>query len=183
MTLAPEQWAKCVGAGPDAWDVREHLKDLCPEADLDEVQPRRRARLDQLIAAAEPRDGILEWIDRCEANSIPFAIGSSSVFAWVDQHLKKIGLSDRFEVVVTRDNLPAKPAPDIYLECCQRLDVAPGKAVAFEDSPNGVRAAKAAGCRAVACPNEVTGWMDLSEADLVVKSLADISLEDLRRLP
>jgi beta-phosphoglucomutase-like phosphatase (HAD superfamily) len=57
--------------------------------------------------------------------------------------------------------------------------VAAEDAVAFEDSPNGVRAAKAAGLFVVAVPNSVTGALDLGEADIVVPSLAELPLEEL----
>ena len=49
----------------------------------------------------------------------------------------------------------------------------------FEDSPNGIRAAKAAGLWCVAVPNPMTADLDLSEADLVLESLSDLPLPDL----
>jgi len=77
----------------------------------------------------------------------------------------------------------AKPAPDLYLEACAGLGVDPREAVAVEDSPNGIAAAKAAGLRCVAVPNELTRQLDLDRADLVVDSLAEVTLaEALRRL-
>ncbi|MGQ0826229.1 MAG: hypothetical protein ACT4OX_14560 [Actinomycetota bacterium] len=58
------------------------------------------------------------------------------------------------------------------------LDVVPATAVAVEDSPNGIRAPKAAGLNVVVVPNEITKQLDLGEADLVLGSLADCSLVD-----
>jgi beta-phosphoglucomutase-like phosphatase (HAD superfamily) len=57
--------------------------------------------------------------------------------------------------------------------------VAPHQAVALEDSPNGVRAAKRAGMTCVAVPNPLTARLDLAEADLRLDSLADVPLGDL----
>lgn len=69
-----------------------------------------------------------------------------------------------------------KPAPDVYLGACAALGIAPAAALAVEDSPNGVLAAKAAGMWCVAVPNRVTAGGDFGAADLVVTSLASYDL-------
>jgi beta-phosphoglucomutase-like phosphatase (HAD superfamily) len=51
--------------------------------------------------------------------------------------------------------------------------------LAIEDSPNGITAAKLAGLRCVAVPNPITSGLDLSEADLQLSSLADVTLSEL----
>ena len=79
-----------------------------------------------------------------------------------------------------RDDVPqVKPAPDLYIAALDCLQVAPSDAIAIEDSPNGVAAAKAAGMRCVAVPNVITGGLDLSAADLVLKSLEGATPEGL----
>src|SRR5581483_4526851 len=82
-----------------------------------------------------------------------------------------------------RDPARAKPAPVLYLEALEQLDVTADQAVAFEDSPNGVLAAKAAGIFCVAVPNEVTRDLGLDDAgaDIVLESLADLPPESLFR--
>ena len=77
------------------------------------------------------------------------------------------------------DRVRAKPNPILYLEALDLLGVAAAEAVAFEDSPNGVRAAKAAGLFTVAVPNEITRDLGVDEADLVVDSLADLPPDEL----
>ena len=67
----------------------------------------------------------------------------------------------------------------LYLEALDRLGLGPDEAIAFEDSPNGVRAAKAAGLVCVAVPNGVTAALGLDEADLVVESLAALPFDRL----
>jgi beta-phosphoglucomutase-like phosphatase (HAD superfamily) len=69
----------------------------------------------------------------------------------------------------------------LYLEALSWLGVRADEAIALEDSPNGVRAAKAAGLLCVAVPNEVTAALGLDAADLVVESLAILPLPDLLR--
>ena len=79
------------------------------------------------------------------------------------------------------DDRPPKPAPDVYLAACDALGVAPGRALAIEDSAHGVAAAKAAGLRCVAVPGPLTRSLDFSAADVVLDSLADASLRDVIR--
>jgi beta-phosphoglucomutase-like phosphatase (HAD superfamily) len=57
--------------------------------------------------------------------------------------------------------------------------VPPGACVVFEDSPNGMRAALAAGMRCVAVPNALTASLDRPAVDLVVPSLAARPLADV----
>jgi len=55
----------------------------------------------------------------------------------------------------------------------------PGEALAFEDSPAGIRAAKRAGIRCVAMPNPMTTSLGLSDVDLVIGSLEEVGLRDV----
>ena len=73
----------------------------------------------------------------------------------------------------------AKPAPDLYIAVLECLGVSASEAVAIEDSPNGVIAAKQAGIRCVAIPNNITASLDLSHADLVLRSLSELTLPEL----
>ena len=147
--------------------------------DLDEADVWRRAQRDLLLAEQQARPGVEEWIAEAEAAGLGVAIASSSEAEWVLPLLERIGLHTRFACVVNAGGeLRAKPAPDTYLEACTRLGVAPASALAIEDSPHGIAAAKAAGLRCVAVPHELTETLDLSAADLRLESLADCSLAD-----
>ena len=93
-------------------------------------------------------------------------------------HLRRLERAYGWDAIVTadRDVDRAKPRPDLYVEALERLQLEPHEAIAFEDSFNGVRAAKAAGVFCVAVPNEVTATLGLEEADLVIESLAELPL-------
>jgi beta-phosphoglucomutase-like phosphatase (HAD superfamily) len=81
-------------------------------------------------------------------------------------HLDRLGVADDFAVVVTGDDgLPPKPAPALYLRALAALGVSASEALAFEDSPTGVRAAAAAGVRCVAVPSEAGPRSELEAAD------------------
>ena len=72
-----------------------------------------------------------------------------------------------------------KPDPDLFLSVVECLGVSAQQAIAFEDSPHGVTAAKQAGLYCVAVPNPVTRQLSLAHADLVLESLEDLSLDEL----
>jgi len=147
--------------------------------DLDEAAVWRRAHRDLLLAEQQARPGVEHWIAEAEAAGLGVAIASSSEADWVLPLLERIGLHTRFACVVNAGGaLGAKPAPDTYLEACARLGVEPASALAIEDSPHGIAAAKAAGLRCVAVPHELTETLDLSAADLRLESLAECSLAD-----
>lgn len=155
------------------------VDEVGPLPDIDEIRARRRQAHLDLIAEVEIRPGIVELLDRAERSGLGRAVASSSPTTWVTRHLTRIELLPRFQEIVTSDLVErAKPWPDLFVEAARRLDVDPGRCLVVEDSPNGVTAAKAAGMRCVAVPNPVTEGSDLTGADLVLDSLADLPWAD-----
>jgi beta-phosphoglucomutase-like phosphatase (HAD superfamily) len=75
--------------------------------------------------------------------------------------------------------IPAKPDPTSYRLACEALHALPSASIAVEDSPHGIAAATGAGLFTVAVPHGLTSSLDLSGADLVVDSLAAVTLEEL----
>ncbi len=89
-----------------------------------------------------------------EESDIPIAIATSSDASFTALSLHSAGLGDRFEHIVTGDQVVAgKPAPDIFLEAANRLKVAPESCVVFEDSEAGVTSASAAGMTVYLVPD------------------------------
>jgi HAD superfamily hydrolase (TIGR01509 family) len=110
----------------------------------------------------------------------PLALASSSNRELIDLALDLMGVAKYFEATVSSEEVArGKPAPDVYLEAARRLGVDADKAAAIEDSRNGIRAAKAAGMRVVAIPNEHFPPDDetLAQADVVLESLAGLTAE------
>lgn len=147
---------------------------------MDKVMLERLQVFDDLTREMKPLAGILTWLEIVKEHDIPYGIASSSELGWVEHHLDKLDIHKFFSVIVTRDQVAnPKPAPDLYAEACRRLGADPRESVAFEDSTNGVKGAKAAGMFAVAVPNPVTCEFDFSMADLQVKSLDDLTWDGL----
>jgi HAD superfamily hydrolase (TIGR01509 family) len=144
------------------------------------MQTRRDARKTELIAALDVMVGVREYVADAKRLGLRLAVASSSSRTWVLGHLERLGLSADWDAVRTRDDVArTKPAPDLYLAAVEALGVAPNEAVAFEDSTNGIAAAKAAGLLCVAVPNALTAGMDLGRADLRLSSLMETPLERL----
>jgi HAD superfamily hydrolase (TIGR01509 family) len=182
--LPADLWATLVGTTHAPWDPRAHLEELVGEPlEWEALNERRYAHEIALIEAEELRPGIEEYLAAARRDGLKRAIVSSSTRPWVDMHLERLEQAVGWDAICTADGDPtrAKPAPTLYLEALELLDVAARDAVAFEDSPHGVRAAKAAGVFCVAIPNEVTRDLGLEEAgaDLVLESLADLPPDDL----
>jgi HAD superfamily hydrolase (TIGR01509 family) len=129
----------------------------------------------------ELREGVAEYLAAADDHGIPVAIVSSASERWIRPHLERLGVDHVWACLVAAngDRTRAKPAPTLYLEALELLGIQAPDAVAFEDSLNGVRAAKAAGIFTVAVPNPVTAGLALDEADVVVESLARLPLEEL----
>jgi HAD superfamily hydrolase (TIGR01509 family) len=179
-----EEWSVTIGTADDV-DMHAWLEARAARpVDRVAMDQSRRAHRDALVEIELVRPGVLDWLAEADAAGLALAIASSSPADWVEEHLGRLELRDRFaEVVTAGGQLRGKPAPDVYLEACARLGVETRYALAVEDSPNGIAAAKTAGLWCVNVPNDLTAPLDRSAADLHLGSLAECTLADvLRRL-
>lgn len=182
--LPVDEWEKTVGGyGISTFDPASHLAHLSSgELDPAELRARYREEADVVIHAKPIMPGVLELIAQARLDGVRVAIGSSSSHAWVDTHAKRLGIFDRFDHIICSDDVApgrTKPNPDIYLKALERLNTGNNSAVVFEDSPNGVLAARRAGIFVVAVPNPLTARMGVA-GDLTLNSLAQTSLQELR---
>jgi HAD superfamily hydrolase (TIGR01509 family) len=157
------------------------LEQLAGPLDRAALEARRSARKRALIEIEQLRPGVIDYLEQARARGVATAVVSSSSRGWIDTHLARLERAGQFDAIVTADHdrERSKPLPTLYLETLELLGVAADEAVAFEDSPNGVRAAVAAGVFCVAVPNGVTASLSLADADLVVASLAELPFETL----
>jgi HAD superfamily hydrolase (TIGR01509 family) len=177
QVLEREIWAQTVGTR-DAFDLSLHLETLAGVAlDREGLRAARTATYLEVRQTLVLLDGVRDRIEEAQSLGLKLGIASSSERRWIDDHLERFDLLRYFDCISCfGDGLPAKPAPVLYVACLRGLGCQANEALAFEDSPNGIAAAKAAGIYCIAVPNEMTSALDLSAADLIVPSLADISL-------
>lgn len=106
----------------------------------------------ELEASVDPLPGAVALVEDLRGRC-PVGVASNSPSPLLRAALAATDLDGVFDVVVAADDVPrAKPAPDIYLEACRRLGAVPSQAVALEDSPTGVAAARAAGLYVIGIP-------------------------------
>jgi len=180
--LPLEKWATLVGTIGAPFDPDDHLEELVGRPlDRDALTKRLRAREHELCDLEDLRPGVEEYFVEAERLGLRTAVVSSSHGSWIERHLGRLGRLEGLDAIVAADGdtMRAKPRPDLYLDALDRLGLEPHEAIAFEDSPNGVRAAKAAGLACVAVPNPITATLALDDADLVLESLEDIPLPEL----
>ena len=175
-----ERWVQIVGSTTTEFHPQRHLEERLGRPLSQEVLEGRIGRRTEMILAQELLPGILQSIEDARGLGLKLGVASSSTRDWVSGHLERLGILGRFDCVRCRDDVNhAKPAPDLYLAVLDCLGVSASEAVAIEDSPNGVMAAKQAGMRCVAIPNSITATLDLSQADVLLRSLSDLPLRDL----
>jgi HAD superfamily hydrolase (TIGR01509 family) len=124
--------------------------------------------------------GVGLLLERLEARGIPRGVATSSDREHVRRVLGPHGLLDRFGFILTCEDITdGKPHPEIYQKAARRFGHGPEAMVVLEDSPNGLRAAKAAGARCVVVPHARSPLHDLALADAIVPSLASPELHAL----
>jgi HAD superfamily hydrolase (TIGR01509 family) len=152
------QIASAVGGTSSAHDIEIELLELASQA---------------IRAGARPMPGAVSLVQRV-GRVLPMAVASNSPRRLLDLALERGELGRTFQETLAADEVAMpKPAPDLYLEACRRLSVAPDQALAFEDSMTGVLAAKAAGMKVICIPT-LPGLE--YPADAVFDTLADTRL-------
>lgn len=182
-SLTLPEWLEGVGTwyAFDPYTDLEHK--LGRPLDRAAIQSRLKVLHHDVLLEMGLRDGVEGLLREARRRGLKLAVASSSDHRWVDAHLARYGLLEAFDAILCRDDVPpgrSKPHPDLYLAALDALSVPADAAVAFEDSLNGVRAAKAAGLFVVAVANAVTQHLPLDEADLVVHSFEEVDLDRLQ---
>lgn len=165
-------------------ELLEHWQMIYPweEPPRKVVEGRIEQRVMELIrerSVANP--GVHEVLETLSAAGYPLAIASSSASDVIRTVLETLGIAGYFAVVQSAEHEPfGKPHPAVYIEAARALGVAPVGCVAFEDSPNGVIAAKAARMRCIAVPDPaLIDDHRFMAADVRIGSLTEFRLEML----
>lgn len=95
-------------------------------------------------------DGLDDFLKQVYDSKIKMAIGSAAIPFNIDYIINGLQLHKYFPVVVSAyDVVESKPHPETFLQCAEKLNIAPEDCIVFEDSPKGVEAAARAGMKAV----------------------------------
>ncbi len=176
ITGGKERITSYIESLPVSAALRRRLIERVPEIHADKTKLYSSAVRDGSVPL---RDGVARLLDEALDAGCRLAIASTTTAVNVDALLHAAfgphGL-EMFAVIACGDQVRAKkPAPDIYRLALQTLGVGPERAIAFEDSPNGLRAAVGAGLWTVVTPTFWTEGADFSAAGLVLPRLGDPS--------
>lgn len=169
-----ELFLRFVGTNADKGnaEMKQALDDII---DVDKFIITWRGIYAEWIAkeAVPLKAGVKEVLTHLNAINIPIAVATSTRTEPAEKKLKMAGIFEHFDVVIGGDQVAhSKPAPDIFLKAAKSLSFEPSNCIAYEDSPNGVRAAVAAGMTVVQVP-------DMIEPDDALLELGHIVLESL----
>src|SRR5258708_3953910 len=181
LDLNSDLWLTRVGASIGAgFDPITHFRELTGTALDTEFQQAHFNKYLELCARLPVLPGVVFLLEQASKQGLKLAIASSSYFDWVQRFLQQHNLVDYFDCICTRGDVKeAKPAPDLYLLAAECLDVPVNRCIAIEDSPNGMKAALAAGIRCIAVPNSLTLRLARPEVALTLTSLAEFDLAQL----
>jgi HAD superfamily hydrolase (TIGR01509 family) len=177
-TLPLDTYSACIGT-IGGFDLHAFLEEQSGRPlDRGDLERTCHTRWLELMHGQPLLPGIAACVSSAKQRGLKLAIASSSTQKWVTHNLRKFGLLDQFDALCTSDYVTAvKPDPELYLLALDKLGVRADEAIAFEDSPNGILAAKRAGIYCIAIPNPLTKDLPLDLADRRLRSLEEFDLD------
>ena len=151
------------------------LESLGPDFDFDGYQARARVLMDRLVDEHQlpKKPGLVELLQELRRRGIPSVVCTSTRRATTEGYLKRAGIQGFFKGIVGGDEVQqGKPHPEVFLRGAALAGRDPERCMVLEDSPNGIRAGAAAGCKAVMVP-------DLMEPTDELRALAAAIVPDL----
>lgn len=163
--------------GRSGHDQVESLHRVCPQIDaslfvdivMEYAQKQMESRIDR-------KPGVQPLLQMLQDQGIPCACASGGPLSLIEKNLKAVNLDPYFSVLVSGMDVPrGKPYPDVFVKAVRQLHVAPHACIVVEDSPNGVFAAKAAGCFTIMVPeNDWSKEMAKEKYDLCVNNMYNV---------
>jgi HAD superfamily hydrolase (TIGR01509 family) len=186
VDLALDDWLPAVGSGSSTsglFDAVAHLEGLIGTTlDREAIIERRSRRKAELYALAPLLPGVRERLAEARERGIATAIVTRNREDRVRAQCDAVGLDHEWQAVVCANEEPTRDKSELYRHALTLLDVRASEALAFEDSPAGVRAAKQARVPCAAVPSEITRGAVFADADLLLSSLAERSLDEILRM-
>ncbi len=185
QSLPLSEWQAALGASFAAFDPVNFLSaKINLPLDHAGIHADHRKRSLEKIYLKPAQPGIAETLRLARQNGLKLGVASSSPLNWVEPLLRHLDLLAYFDKILCRDHVTKiKPDPELYLRCTSELGLTPAEVMVFEDSPNGIRAANAAGIYCVAIPNSLTRQLNINHANLILDQIDAIPFADLLQSP
>ena len=161
--------------------AREQIDSGLVKDDYEKLRTRFYSMLDKFemdsLRDAKPLEGILKTLEELRRSSLRLGVLTNSGKAGATQVLKKGGLLNEFELILTRDDVPAmKPRPDGILKALNLLSISRDELLFVGDSVVDVKAARAAGVRVATVATGTYGVERLraERPDLIMEALSEL---------
>ena len=182
LDISDEEHARYMGTATDVmWEqiIRERNLSLdVAETTMQTIQ--QEIPYFQSFDKIDPMPGLVNLLEKLQKSGIPMAVASSSDKAIIDIILEKSGLRKYFQHAVSSSEVgKSKPEPDVFLHAAKLLGVAPENCIVFEDSRNGIKAAKAAGMVCIAYSGGNSGHQNQSQADRRISDFNELDFDNL----
>lgn len=182
LDISDEEHARYMGTATDVmWEqiIRER------KLTLDVAETTLQTILQEIpyfqsLEKIDPMPGLINLLEKLQESGIPMAVASSSDKAIIDIILEKSGLRKYFQYAVSSSEIgKSKPEPDVFLHAAKLLGAAPENCLVFEDSKNGIKAAKAAGMVCIAYSGGNSGHQDQTQADRRISDFYELDFDNL----
>jgi HAD superfamily hydrolase (TIGR01509 family) len=185
VDLTLEQYSQCIGTSLHAFNPYEYLiAELHLPIDRESFRQNVQAHHTALMDEEEIRPGILDYLKLAKAAGLKIGLASSSDRAWIDKYLNQLEIRDYFDCIRTKDDVKkVKPDPELYLQTIECLGVQADETLAIEDSPNGSKAALAAGLYTLISPNAITRHLEFPDTHHRVECFSKIDLREVLANP
>jgi len=172
-TTARETWKRII----EKHGLRKSIEELFEMGRNRYVKQLKTYNTVKLVAGSQM------LIEKLHERDFNVLLASSASCRTIDMVLDHFELRKYFSVVIGADDIVnGKPAPDPFLKAASRAGVDPVECLVIEDSTNGVKAAKSAGMYCIGYQNPSAFYQDLSEADLVVQSMREVTIETIHAM-
>lgn len=183
VELSLDTYAQCIGTSFEVFNPINYLAEqLGREIDGQAVRRQVDERYQQLCEQVSLRPGVLDYLNEARERGLRVGLATSSPASWINLYFDRYDLRPYFDAITTADEVAiVKPDPELYLKSLAKLGVAGSEAIAFEDSLNGLRAAKAAGLYCTIVPNPSTQHFPFEHHDLTIGSMDEMPLAEVIR--
>jgi HAD superfamily hydrolase (TIGR01509 family) len=160
-------------------EILRHFFGEMSESEIAEYGHRKDEIFRGIEADIQPFPGVLPFLRQLEQLDIRKAVATSASEIRTASTIERLGLGGYFDAVVTSaDVVAGKPHPHVYQLACERMNVVPGSALAFDDAPSGVQSARSAGLRCIGVSNNgVTQALLDAGAERVIPSFIGFGLD------
>jgi sugar-phosphatase len=185
MTIGEEQYVETTGLR-----TKEFLQHWFDVFDIDQAHiPNTEKEITDLVItkvmeSGAMMDGVAEAMELVKQSSLKVGLASSSPLALINAVLEKINMEHYFSAICSAEFLPyGKPNPQVFINCAVALSSHPAACICFEDSFNGMIAAKAARMKCIVVPHPDQYHQERwNIADLRLNSLRSLTIQDFNAL-